>query len=149
MRVSGAGKGEGPKNVRKTEKTSGVGGASFARQLSAASEAEASEAASLIDGPSPVSGIDALLAAQSVDEPGDQEQRRRLINHGEDLLDQLQSIQRSLVLGDLTREHLASLTQKLQRRKETISDPKLSAILEEIELRAAVELAKYDMRSGR
>ena len=149
MRVSGTGRSEAPKVVRGAGKSGKTGGASFARQLDAASGVETLEAAPLLDGVSPATGIDALLAAQAVEEVDDQGRRRTMVDYGESLLDRLQSIQRALILGDLTRERLESLSRSLRGREQGDFDPKLSSILEEIELRVEVELAKYTVsRNG-
>ena len=63
---------------------------------------------------------------------------------GRKLLDRLDEIRFGLLTGGLPRGTLVRLAQELGEQREGVTDPKLSAILDEIELRARVELAKYD-----
>lgn len=49
-------------------------------------------------------------------------------------------------LGTLPRERLDRLTRLLAERRGEIDDPRLAALIDEIELRAAVELAKLERR---
>ena len=46
-------------------------------------------------------------------------------------------------MGDYTMDQLYRMTQRLQERRMTIDDPDLLAIIDDIELRVRVELAKY------
>ena len=48
-----------------------------------------------------------------------------------------------LLTGALSRDKLLKLAQAVNTRRAEISDPKLGALLDEIDLRAQVELAKY------
>lgn len=89
-----------------------------------------------------VGSIDALLALQSIDGPDEVE--AQLIDRGHDLLDRLKSLQSELLAGQLDRATLEDLQRQLGRRAERSSDPALQAVLDDIELRAAVELAKLD-----
>jgi hypothetical protein len=63
---------------------------------------------------------------------------------GEDLLDGLDEIRHGLLIGALPRERVVRLLAIVRSRREQLADPRLSAILDEIELRAEVELAKLD-----
>ncbi len=58
------------------------------------------------------------------------------------MLDELEQIRLGLLLGQIPRARLEQLAQMVRARREQLDDPKLIAILDEIELRAAVELAK-------
>ena len=88
--------------------------------------------------------IDSLLAAQ--EDPDSTMGRRRALAHGRDLLDQLDSLRLALIAGNLPRQRLQSLVTSLAAKRTSLGDPGLAAVLDEIELRARVELAKYDAR---
>jgi hypothetical protein len=66
-----------------------------------------------------------------------------LAQHGVDILDKLEEIRRDLLAGGIPRERLENLAQTLRARRAHVSDPRLIEIIDEIELRAAVEIAKY------
>ncbi len=89
-----------------------------------------------------MSGVDALLALQEVDESGERRQRSR--KRGDDLLDRLDEIRHGLLIGGVPRAALQNLSELVRIRRQEIADPQLQDVLDEIELRAAVELAKYE-----
>ena len=64
------------------------------------------------------------------------------------MLDELEQIRLGLLLGAIPRARLEQLAQMVRARREQLDDAKLIAILDEIELRAAVELAKLAGPSG-
>ena len=72
----------------------------------------------------------------------DGEERRRMVKYGEDLLDKLDDIRHGLLLGSIPKDKLIALAQMVRSRRGQVTDPRLSAVLDEIELRAEVELAK-------
>lgn len=88
-----------------------------------------------------VSTVDAIWAQQEVNEDG--ERRKRQVKRGHLIVDHLEQIQQALLSDSLTKQQLMNLNDALAREKEDITDPKLAALLSDIELRAAVELAKY------
>ena len=68
--------------------------------------------------------------------------RKRAQERGSMMLDHLEEIRLGLLLGTIPMAKLEQLGQLVRAKREQIDDPKLLAILDEIELRAAVELAK-------
>ena len=52
-------------------------------------------------------------------------------------------IRTGLLIGSIPVNRLSGLAQSMANRKENAADPALRALIEEIELRARVELAKY------
>jgi hypothetical protein len=68
--------------------------------------------------------------------------RARARERGSLMLDQLDEIRMGLLLGTIPIAKLEQLGQSVRAKREQIDDPRLLAILDEIELRAAVELAK-------
>jgi hypothetical protein len=60
-------------------------------------------------------------------------------------LNRLDQIRLGLLRGDLSLIDLQSLVRSLAERRREGGDPRLIAIVDEIELRAKVELAKLSM----
>ena len=85
----------------------------------------------------------AILAAQEVSESADGTGRRRMRQHGEDILDRLDEIRHDILRGAISKQKLENLAQLLRARRQTVDDPQLIEIIKDIELRAAVEIAKY------
>lgn len=127
--------GQRPSAPRRGEKSKAAPSAEFARQLDGAAPGAGPVAGGTGLGP-----VDALLALQEVPEAsaGQDPARQR----GEDLLDLLDQLRLDLLAGSLPGGRLEQLAELLAERREQAEDPQLRAVIEEIELRAAVELAK-------
>ena len=91
--------------------------------------------------PAAASSLDALLALQEV--PAERLSRQEAERHGQALLDELDRLRHDLLNGIATPDALNRLSEMAKARKAQIEDPRLGEIIEEIELRAAVELAKF------
>jgi hypothetical protein len=83
--------------------------------------------------------IDALLALQAVEDP--LLSRKKTIRRGRALLDVLDEIKADLLSGRVGEGRLNALIALLGQARDA-SDPRLEALIEDIELRARVELAK-------
>jgi len=92
--------------------------------------------------PTTVSALDALLTVQEI--PDATAGRRRAVQRGDALLDRLEDVRLALLTGVLPRERLEQLSRLAGTSRAAITDPRLSAVLDEIDLRVAVELAKLD-----
>lgn len=92
--------------------------------------------------PATITNVGSLLALQGVETID--ERRRRATRRANTLLDQLEDIKIATLSGNVSRNQLANLSQTLRERLDDVEDPNLSAILEEVELRAEVELAKLE-----
>ena len=90
-----------------------------------------------------IAKIDTLLALQEVVDP--LSGRRRSIKRGSKLLDHLDEIRHGLLLGEIPMAKLKSLAEALQIERGLVADPGLIQVIDEIELRAQVELAKLQM----
>lgn len=88
----------------------------------------------------PVGTLDSLLSLQEIGDEPDRRQRSR--QHAEDLLDQLEEVRLGLLSGRLSVPLLERIARFLAERPQDSGDPRLESILQDIELRAAVELAK-------
>ena len=91
-----------------------------------------------------IGGIDALIALQGQDERT--ERRRRSVGRGRSALDVLDELKLELLAGapgPSTLMRLKSITTDL---RDESGDAKLDAVLAEIDLRVAVEIAKLTPR---
>lgn len=91
----------------------------------------------------PASNVGALLSIQEV--PDASQGRSRGLNRGRDLLAELDAIRVGLLSGRLPRERIERILKLLRQRQEGYGDPRLAEIVKEIEVRAAVELAKLEV----
>lgn len=144
IKVSGPG---GPRRVdnrKPTSKTSGGGQGGFAQTLNALNSVDAVEAAPPPEEMAPATPMAAILAAQEADPDAERrQQNRRLMDQGHALLDGLESIRAGLLQGHVPEERLLSLARQVRDRKATPqADPRVQELLDEIELRVEVELAK-------
>ena len=88
--------------------------------------------------------VDALWALQAVDDPTTG--RSKAVARGEDLLDGLDDLRHAIMLGQISPERLERIAAGVQSQRTAVDDPRLARILDEIDLRAQVELAKYRRR---
>jgi hypothetical protein len=117
--------------TRRDDKTAGSG--AFAEVLG-------SEPAVAPATASPIGSLGALFALQEVADPT--AQRRKAVARATRLLDRLGDLQLGLLDGAIDPQSLADLASTARAAREATNDPDLQQILDEIELRAAVELAK-------
>ncbi len=138
MKVSKVTRGKAS-SVSRNKKVASGNGAQFAEQLSkAAGVAESSAAAEI----SALGPMEAMLALQEVSGNIDEQGQRKLQHYGEDLLDQMEDLRRQLLTGSISKDDLARLAGKMRAHRRETNDPNLNEIIDEIELRAEVEIAK-------
>lgn len=101
---------------------------------------QAAPAAANVSGAQPTTGIEALLALQSVDDP--LLAKRKKVKRGQSILDALDELKFDLLGGKIGEGRLNRLMALIGQAREN-GDPSLDALLEDIELRAKVELAKH------
>lgn len=132
---------EGPSSVRsatptrRTSKASGTSSSSFSKHLEEADEASG------VHGASGLGAVSGMLDLQEVDDALARAARGKL--RAEDLLEKLDDLRLDLLSGSLSQTKLQRLSDLVNSRRSEVSDPKLSEILDEIDLRAQVELAKF------
>jgi hypothetical protein len=117
----------------------GNGGGFFIAEEPAVSHASAATATA------PTAGIDALLALQAVEDP--LFAKKKAVRRGNALLDTLDSIKADLLMGQVSEGRLNQLMALLGQARER-NLPDLDPILDDIELRARVELAKFGRFPG-
>lgn len=120
------------------------GGAGGGFSLPSVGAGERAAPAAPAAGPGGVMGVEALLALQDVGGP--LEGRRRSVRRAGRLLDVLDDLKIALIDGVLTPDQIRALTRTLGEKREATGDPALESVLDEIETRAAVELAKLEVR---
>ncbi len=146
---------EGPKSsaragqVGKAKGPSGPSSAgAFASELDKVTGAE-EDAAPAVEGGGGIAGVGGIFAAQNVnDQDSSPQERRRRAQRGIDILDKLEEVRRGLLLGTIPKDRLADLARMVREKRERGADPMISRLLDEIELRASVELAKLGLPVG-
>lgn len=85
-------------------------------------------------------GLDAILALQAVGGPLDG--KKKALRRGRSLLDTLDEIKADLLVGMVSLDRLDQLANMLDEMRERTM-PGLDSVLDDIELRVRVELAKF------
>ena len=93
---------------------------------------------------SSVADLSALMALQGVETAT--ERRRRAIRRGGTLLDRLEELKLAMLSGEAGENALERLGRTLREERPQDEDAALTGLLEQIDLRAAVELAKAEVR---
>ncbi len=128
---------------RPLRRTGSVSAAGFAEALA---KAEGTGSVDEVEAPSAIGGVSALgglLGAQEVDER--EAKRRKASKQARLTLDVLTSLRDALLIGNLPYHTISQLEALVQAQRIATDDPVLIAIINEIEVRAAVELAKLEM----
>lgn len=111
------------------------------------SDAPADSHGQIVAGPGPIAALDSILMLQGMDDTT--QGKSKAMAHGEQLLDLLDSVRDGLLAGGIPRATLNKLAAAVTRRHEAFADPKLQDVLDQIELRAHVELAKLEALDSR
>lgn len=139
MKVSGTSGVGGPAGGGRARPTGGGEGFRLAGPASAAPTAQAQAAA----GVGGVMSMDALLALQDVGGP--LERRRRAMGRAGRILDVLEEVKVAMLGGGATAADLERLSRAVRDQRDATDEPGLEGVLDEIETRAAVELAKLEL----
>ena len=134
--------------IEKTRSGSPVGGsrksgegadkAAFSSALSSTSTTSSAQAIAPSRG---VSSVAALLALQGAEDPV--EKRRRAERRGRQLLESLDMLKVDLLSERDPKASLLKMKGLMDSAREDSMDPALESIIDQIELRIAVELAKH------
>lgn len=134
---------EGPGGVRYTGKVSGpkksggVDKASFSDAMGADDVAEAAPTTQT----SSVMSVDQLIGLQGVDDA--LHSKKQVQQRASDILDRLDALRLQILEGRISKEQLMQLARVVNARRAHTTDPQLIEILNEIELRAQIEIAKF------
>lgn len=141
MKITGPGDTQKTGATKKSGKAGSTSGTSFGGLLSTEESHEAAYTASA----NVISRVDTLLAAQGSEDPAERASRGRMKKRADDLLHQLDKIRLGMLTGTLTVGNLLDIADVVAAHRERIGDPQLAGILDEIDLRAQIEIAKMKM----
>ena len=136
MKIQGPGQAQGPSKTSKKGKA-GKSDASFGDFV-----AKETPAAATTQSAQSIAQVDALLAVQGAEDPTAGAARKRMRRRSEVILDELEKIRMAMLGGTLTVGHMIDIADVVASHREKIMDPALTAIMDEVDLRAQVELAK-------
>lgn len=108
--------------------------------------AEPTESASSVGPTFAAQSVDALVAIQGVPDATTGRSNGRARKWGDEALDQLEQIRMDLLSGAIPKDRLINLARMVTERREQATDPQLNSLLDDIELRVRVEIAKYEPR---
>lgn len=126
------------KQLKKSSGTSSAG--IFSGFLDDVSAHEESAVVESLHSPMPLSSLEGMLALQEVSD--EEFERKRATRQASATLDALEELRVSMLMGDVSASQLERIASRVEQQRMYVQDPKLKALLNEIEIRAAVELAK-------
>ena len=103
-------------------------------------------AASPIASVGPTQSVDAVVALQGVGDATGGGTNARARQWGNDTLDQLEQIRMDLLVGTIPKDRLIGLARMVSERRQFAADQQLNDLLDDIDLRVRVEIAKYEPR---
>lgn len=127
-RTGKAGRGEAGEFRARIDKTAGGG-----------------DAAGAVTGAEALGPLASILAAQEVGGATEGDPNGRGRARAEAILDRLEELRDGILSGQVPRQGLEDIQKLVSSRRESVSDPRLGEILDEIDLRAQVELAKLEV----
>lgn len=141
MKISGTGPTRPTTNKSKVgDKKDDQGGKAF--EVSSTEDTAPAETAAPINTTQQIAFVDSLLAVQGAEDPAQKASRGRMRQRAMGLLDELEKIKNALILGNMTVGHLLNIADVVASHRERIDDAHLTSILDEIDLRAQIEIAK-------
>ncbi len=141
MKVTGPGKTGKTGKTSKTGTAKKTGDTAFNKLMSdAAGSADTVES---LSGISSISQIDALLSVQESGDSLDEKAKQQMLQRADTMLDKLNEIRLGLLSGSISVSDLQDLSRTIQEKKHTVSSSALTSVLNEIEMRAEIELAKH------
>ncbi len=135
MKIEGPSKSQGAGSSKKSGKASD--GGSFEDFIASAPKQAGSAAPTHT-----IARVDALLSVQGAEDATERAARRRMTARAEDILGELDALRMSLLTGTMTLGQVIDIADVVASHREKVIDPKLTAILDEIDLRAQIEIAK-------
>ncbi|HJO74605.1 MAG TPA: flagellar assembly protein FliX [Rhodospirillales bacterium] len=140
MKISKVGSAKKSASTKKTKSTAKTG--EFADQVRGAAAASGVEGPHGVEGAGPVGAVDSIIAVQEVPNATDGRSKGVLIQYGDDLLNRLDDLRLAILDGVLSKDMLTELAHNLRQKRQNSDDPRLNDVIDEIELRAEVEIAK-------
>jgi hypothetical protein len=141
MKITGPDSASKTAGTKKTERSKGASGTSFSELLSA----DEAEAPAHTTAAGAIARVDVLLAAQTTDDPAERAARGRMKKRADTILRTLDKIRVGMLTGTLSVGNMIDIADVVASHREKINDPQLAGILDEIDLRAQIEVAKMRM----
>lgn len=85
---------------------------------------------------------DAIFSTQMINDEEEKEKKKQLVKRANSLIEKLEVIRHALLDGFISRDKLIEISRFVKERKIQTSDAYLQDLIEQIELRVEVELAK-------
>ncbi len=136
MKVEGPSKSQGAAQSKKASKADRAGNI-FGEYLAAGAQEAAPAKAT-----QSIAMVDSLLAVQGAEDPTARAARKRARQRADTILGELDKVRLAMLGGKLTIGHMVDIADVVASHRDKITDPALTAIMDEIDLRAQVELAK-------
>ena len=136
MKVEGPGKAQSASNTKKSGRAD-QSGSHFGDFLT--SGTTSTESAGQTQS---IGTVDSLLALQGADDPTAKASKKRMKERANVILDELDKVRIAMLTGRLTVGHMIDIADVIASHREKISDPALTDLMDEVDLRAQVELAK-------
>lgn len=143
MKVSGS-KAAGTSGSSRKKATGASGGSGFADTMRSLDSSGGASGSGGVHSTGSVSALDALLALQQSGDALDSPKKAAMLR-AKSLLEQLEAVRDGLLSGQLSGDRLKQLVGLVDQQREAIDDPELSAVLDEIDMRARIELAKLEV----
>ncbi len=89
-----------------------------------------------------IAKVDSLLAVQGAEDPTERAAQKRMRQRADNVLDELDRLRMRLLSGTLTVGDVVGIASVVAAHRERVMDPQLTALLDEVDLRAQIELAK-------
>ena len=134
-KIDGLGSVRTTQPVKRPTKSGSAGSSSFAKHLDEGGDSTSTS------GVTSANAITGILGVQEVDDALSHASKGK--RRADDILDKLDDLRLDLLAGGISRDKLMQLTRIVNARRGQITEPRLAAILDDIDLRAQVELAKY------
>lgn len=136
MKVEGPSKTSGAGSTKKSGSVSSADG-SFEDFIAQAPKQAASAAPT-----HSIARVDALLSVQAAESPTERAARRKMRERGESILKELDRLRHAILTGTMTLGQVIDIADVVASHRERITDPGLTAILDEVDMRAQIEIAK-------
>lgn len=133
---------QGPSKTGSSSKSGKSGSVSKGDSTFSAMVAGAAQGTSNVASTHSIAKVDALLAVQGAESVTERAAKRRMHERGNKIIDQLDDLRMGVLSGTLTIGQVIDIADVVASHREKITDPELSSILDEIDLRAQIEIAK-------
>jgi len=109
--------------------------------------ATSSQSPTAVGGANSVFSVGSVLSVQETLDATAETAKNKLCGFGNEVLDHLDDLRLMILEGRVPKERLAHLARMLREKREQTDDARLNALIDEIELRAEVEIAKLTRKT--